>query len=146
MTIDDSFWQYALLLPNALLIAAAGLAVVRVRNELRATRAFWSSPAMTAMQPEPYDDRDLRRMFDRRITMFEKYLEQQIVSRTESAAESPTTSQRNNELPVEYAVRMVRSGACADDLVRGCGLNKGEADLLMRLHANSKTTTAPLTH
>lgn len=146
MTIDDSFWQYGLLLSNALLIGAAGLAVVRVRSELRATRAFWSSPAGTAMQPEPYDDRDLRRMFDRRITMFEKYLEQQIISRAAVAAEAPAVTPRNSEPPVEYAVRMVRSGASADDLVRGCGLNKGEADLLMRLHANTKNASVPLTH
>jgi Protein of unknown function (DUF2802) len=146
MIFDDSFWQYGLLLSNALLIAAAGIAVIRIRSEMRAARAFWSSPAVSAMQPEPYDDRDLRRMVDRRITMLEKYLEHQIESRAADVPEPAVLAPHKSEMPVEYAVRMARAGASADDLVRGCGLNKGEAELLMRLHANHKKPTQQLTH
>ncbi|ANO51064.1 DUF2802 domain-containing protein [Woeseia oceani] len=147
MYIDDAFWQYSLLLANALLLGAAALVIVRLRRELHTMREFWTSPAMAAMQPEPYDDRDLRRMFDRRLTMLQKYVEQQVAARPNMVAESPAAvAPRSNELPVEYATRMARAGASEDDLVRGCGLNKGEAQLLMRLHAGRTSATQAITH
>ena len=147
MYIDDAFWQYALLLSNALLLGAAALVIVRLRRELHAMREFWTSPAMAAMQPEPYDDRDLRRMFDRRLTMLQKYVEQQVAARPTTVVESPAAvAPRSNELPVEYATRMAQAGASVDDLVRGCGLNKGEAQLLMRLHAGRTSATQATTH
>ena len=147
MTIDDTFWQYALLLSNAFLVAAAALAVIRVRSEMRTMREFWASPAMLAMQAEPYDDRDLRRMFDRRISMLQRYVEQQIESRAEADLErSPAMAPRGNEPPVEYATRMARAGASLDDLIRSCGLNKGEAQLLIRLHAGQTSASQTTTH
>lgn len=147
MTIDDSFWQYALLLSNAFLVAAAALAVIRSRSEMRAMREFWTSPAMLAMQPEAYDDRDLRRMLDRRITMLQKYVEQKIESRDDEETGTTTAIiRRGNELPIEYAARMARAGASVEDLIRGCGLNKGEAELLMRLHAGQQSGTRTTTH
>jgi len=137
----DFVWQNALLIANAMLIGAAALAVVQIRREFRQSRAFWTSPAAVAMQPAAYDDRELRRMVDRRITMLEKYIERYYSHPMPPATTVPGTDdvavtiQRQNELPMEYAVRMVKSGAAMDDLVRGCGLNLGEAQLLMRLHA-----------
>ena len=147
MTIDDSFWQYALLLSNACLVAAAALTLIRSRSEMRAMREFWTSPAMLAMQPEAYDDRDLRRMLDRRITMLQKYVEQKIErSGDEETRKSAAVVLRGNELPLEYAARMARGGASVEDLIRGCGLNKGEAQLLMRLHAGQQAASQTTTH
>lgn len=140
MIIEEFSWQYALLLSNALMLCAVGFAASRMRREMQATREFWQSPAAAAMQAESYDDRDLRRMVDRRMTMLEKFLEQLIESKAGLGAESTINRPlQKHDVPVDHAVRMARSGASLDDLVRGCGLNKGEAQLLMRLHACSKT-------
>lgn len=142
MIIEQFSWQYALLFSNALMLCAVGLAAVRMRRELQATREFWQSPAASAMQAEAYDDRDLRRMVDRRMTMLEKFLEQLIDSKAGLGADvAANRPLQKHEVPVDYAVRMARSGASVDDLVRGCGLNKGEAQLLMRLHACTRSVS-----
>lgn len=146
MIIDAYLMQYGLLLANALLLAAAAIALTRARAELRRMTAFQSSPAAAAMQAEPYDDRDLRRMFDRRCTMLEARLQQLVERHATTAASGPVLPPQKNELPVDYAVRMARSGAGLDDLVRGCGLNRGEAQLLLRLHASRRTTADPAAH
>ena len=145
MSNTDFLLTYGLLCANALLLAAAAIALVRARVELHRLRAFHDSPAAAALAPMPYDDRELRRMFDRRCTMLEARLTQLVEnhpSRLPNAAVPP----QKNELPVEYAVRMAQSGAGLDDLVRGCGLNKGEAQLLLRLHRTKKVSAVPAAH
>ena len=148
MTIDDSILQYGLLLANAILLAAAALALVRGRAEARRLRALFDSPLAAALAPEPYDDRELRRMFDRRCSMLEKRLELLVERSSQAAQARPLAAvpPQKNELPVEYAVRMARNGASIDDLVRGCGLNKGEAQLLLRLHSRKPAQAAGLAH
>lgn len=145
MTIEEFAPQYGLLLSNAILLAAAAIALVRARAEARRLRSLFDSPLAAALAPEPYDDRELRRMFDRRCSMLEKRLELLVErsTRDAQAAPLPAVPPQKNEMPVQYAVRMARSGASIDDLVRGCGLNKGEAQLLLRLHARSPAPAAP---
>ncbi len=148
MTTEEFLLQYGLLLANAILLAGAALALLRNRAESRRLRALFDSPLAAALAPETYDDRELRRMFDRRCTMLEKRLEQLVERSSRAAADAarPALPPQKNELPVEYAVRMARSGASIDDLVRGCGLNRGEAQLLLRLHANKSAPATPATH
>ncbi len=146
MMIDEMLMQHGLLLANAILLAAAALALARGRTELRRMRAFLTSPAAAAMQADPYDDRELRRMFDRRCTMLEARLEQLVERHARRTGVAAALPPQKNELPVEYAVRMAQSGAGLDDLVRGCGLNRGEAQLLLRLHARRRETGGRAAH
>lgn len=146
MMIEQIDWQAALAASNVLLIGITAIALLRTRREMRRNRRALAAVANRVAAAEPYDDRELRRMFDRRLTMLQKYLEQQVETNLQKTAEPPVTEgllpPRKNELPVEYAARMARGGASVDDLVRGCGLNKGEAQLLMRLHARPQAAPA----
>ena len=47
-------------------------------------------------------------------------------------------------LPYNQAVRMVASGATADQLVNQCGLSRSEADLIMLLHKSSPPVVEPI--
>lgn len=145
ITNPDDLMNYGLLCATALLLAAAAIALVRAICEIRRLRAFADSPAAAALAPLPYDDRDLRRMFDRRCTMLEARLTQLVDNHARQLPAAGLPPQKN-EMPVEYAVRMAQSGAGLDDIVRGCGLNKGEAQLLLRLHRTRRTPAVPAEH
>ncbi|MBT8085201.1 MAG: DUF2802 domain-containing protein [Woeseia sp.] len=137
--------QYLLPLASVVLLIACLINSIRLRFELNA----YAENVLTLPAPvAAYDDTDLRRMVDRRMTMFEARLtklvtEQQNALPLVAAAPVPPLK---NELPVEYAVRMARSGATVDDLVRGCGLNIGEAQLLLRMHAVKRTSEESARH
>jgi len=47
---------------------------------------------------------------------------------------------KDNEsrLPIENAVRMAKHGASIEDLMRSCGLNIGEAQLMRKLHGQTR--------
>lgn len=51
-----------------------------------------------------------------------------------------------NDVPLEHAVRMAKCGAGVEELTRSCGLKKGEAELLMKLHANRDPVTGARPH
>ena len=133
---------YLLLVANTILLAAAAMAVVRMQRQMRRFEQFWSSPTGTSLatskptaeQPRPQANRHL----ERRVT------ELQSVVRTLAKREQPTVQSLDASLPIENAVRMARHGASIDDLVRSCGLNIGEAQLMQKLHG--KTLAQARTH
>ena len=64
--------------------------------------------------------------------------ELQSVVRTLAKRKQPQAQPLDTNLPIENAVRMARHGASIDDLVRSCGLNIGEAQLMQKLHGKAQ--------
>lgn len=147
MTNLEIFLLYGLQLLITVLLAACTWNCIRLRLEVaeRVAAADDSPPAPVVAS---FDDRELRRMFDRRLTILEERLLQTVRQQNKQtpAAPSAPVPPLKNELPVEYAVRMARSGAGVDDLVQGCGLNIGEAQLLLRLHSTNRKPATAVTH
>lgn len=145
MIIDDTLLQYALLATNALLIGTAGLIIVRLRKDVGRLRLELAKPA---------GDDDLRRLFDRHLAVLEQYLEQQASTEAPAVAAQPAISaQASTPAPVAAEatpaipasadpLTLARAGAGIDELVTSCGLNRGEAQLLIRLHG----AATPATH
>jgi len=48
---------------------------------------------------------------------------------------------KHSERPYEQAIRMVHQGSSAKDLMAVCNLSKGEADLIIMVHSESKSDT-----
>lgn len=136
MEFTDTTTLYLLFFPYALLLGAAAIAILRFQNQCRRFEEFWNSPTGSALandqpadeQPRPQANRHL----ERRVS------ELQSVVRTLAKREQQTTTQADTRLPIENAVRMARHGASIDDLVRGCGLNIGEAQLMRKLHGKGQ--------
>lgn len=127
MIIDDQFALNALILANAVLLAAVAMAILRLERQRAAAAAFWETPVGASLKAEG-DNAEMRRIFEARFAHLEELLEKL------SADETANASSRD-ALPYRNAVRMVRHGAGIDDLTRNCGLSVSEARLLMRVHA-----------
>ena len=134
--ISETTALYLLLVANTILLAAAAMAVIRMQRQMRHFEQFWSSPTGTSLatrnaiaeQPRPQASRHL----ERRVT------ELQSVVRTLADRQQPAAQPVDANLPIENAVRMARHGASIDDLVRSCGLNIGEAQLMQKLHGKAQ--------
>lgn len=116
MTFDDATWLNTLLASNALLVAAATVALLRSQ---RLQRRRSQGPEAAAPQ-----DGDI----ERRMQRLERLAGES--SRSDGGAAPATAS----EAPYRAAVRLARLGAGAEDLAGRCGLSRGEAELLTRLH------------
>lgn len=119
---------YLLLVANAALIVAAAFAVMRMERSAREPREFWSSPTGQAMRDNLPGGKSEQRVLLERIQAL-----QAAVSELQQKA-APALPERIVDLSLSRAVRMAKRGAKADELVRDCGLNRGEAELLCRLH------------
>lgn len=136
MNFSDTTVLYMLIIANAVLLAVAAIAVLRMQRQMRRFEQFWSSPTGASLanrepvreQPRPQANRHL----ERRVT------ELQTVVRTLASREQPVLKPIDGNLPIENAVRMARHGASIDDLVRSCGLNIGEARLMQKLHSKAQ--------
>lgn len=136
MTISDTTTLYLLLIANAALAGAAGIAIVRFQKQCKRFEQFWTSPTGAALanrqsvddQPRPQAHRHLER----------RVAELQSVVRTLAKKEQAVPKPPAGSLPIENAVRMARHGATIDDLVRSCGLNIGEAQLMQKLHGKAQ--------
>lgn len=140
MEITDNVTLSLLLIANASLVAACSIALVRFRRQARRFEQFWDSPtgaaladtqlppAETAIRPapEPADPR-----------LEQRVAELQAVVRTLALKAQSTPHTVEGRLPIDNAVRMARSGASIDELIRSCGLNIGEAQLLRKLHGGT---------
>ena len=118
-----------LIISNAILLAAATIAVLRLQDYIRRSAAFWESPTGAALQSDSSADAETVSLMDKRL----RHLQSKVDELTKRQPASYTTVVQ--DLPIENAVRMARDGAGVDDLRRSCGLNKGEAQLLMKLHS-----------
>ncbi|MDX1498770.1 MAG: DUF2802 domain-containing protein [Woeseiaceae bacterium] len=136
---EDMIPLYALLIANAALLAAVGLALAKYRRQLDRFERFWSSPtgaALAQSAAEPAPRPQAMRHLERRVG------ELQRVIRTLETRPAVAETRPTPKLPIENAVRMAQHGASIDDLVKSCGLNIGEAQLMRKLHGR-KGAAAP---
>lgn len=127
MIIDENFVFTGLLMSNALLLAAAVVAILKLQRTSQQREAFWDTPVGNSLRDQADHDA-LLRVLDARFAALEASIE-------ELAADDPPDPTGRDSLPYENAVRMVQHGATIDDLTRNCGLSNSEARLLMRVHA-----------
>lgn len=135
MNIDSTFSLYALLVANAALLAAVGLAMSRFRRQLSSFEQFWNSPTGAALAEGRQEESEPPAAvvgLERRVTELQRLL------RTIQDRRPETAIEHGPRLPIENAVRMARHGATIDDLVRNCGLNVGEAQLMRKLHGKKR--------
>lgn len=132
MIIDEAGLATVLLLSTALLLGAASLAILRFQRLVRESAQLLSSGAPAEAKPKA----DAQEPLEQRIGTLQKIVED--LARKE---EAPQQTGRN-ELPLENAVRMAKCGVGVDELTKNCGLKKGEAELLLRLHHANREPTA----
>ena len=143
MSIDSALTTNLLLFSNAALLAAATIALLRFRSQARRFEKFWDSPTGVSLadeqalkaQPEPRPELQPDPELERRVA------ELQSVVRTLASKNAIAREPAEPGLPIENAVRMAKRGASIDDLIRNCGLNIGEAQLMRKLHG--KAANAP---
>lgn len=130
MVIDTPFIIYSLIICNALLLGAATIAVLRLQQYIDRSAAFWESPTGAAVKAESDAESAAVARFETELRCLQRKVEE--ISRR------PPTSHTTviQDLPIDNAVRMARGGAGVEDLQRACGLNSGEAQLLMKLHSS----------
>ncbi len=115
----------ALLAANALLLGAAAIELLRVKRIVRRCRD--ARPAAAAV---PEDTGRLLDSLDERLAALGRAVDE--LARRERAPERRPPP----AAPVRVdAVRLAKNGATPEELARACGLNRGEAELLVRLHA-----------
>jgi Skp family chaperone for outer membrane proteins len=130
MIIGEADFTSVLLLSTALLLAAASLAIVRIQRLVRDSAQLSSRGAPAESKPSA----DTEEALEQRIRTLQEIVED--LARKEKKRQ-PTG---RHDMPIENAVRMAKCGAGVDELTRSCGLKKGEAELLLRLHANREQT------
>jgi hypothetical protein len=113
----------ALLAANALLLGATAIELMRVRHIARRWR---ERPVAAEGQGSMEEARQLLGALDERIAELKR-----LAAAVAPAEAAPPAA------PFDRAARLARSGANADELVRACGLNRGAAELLVRLHAGA---------
>ncbi|MDH3429838.1 MAG: DUF2802 domain-containing protein [Gammaproteobacteria bacterium] len=130
-----------LLLSNAALLAAAAIALVRFRHQARRFEKFWDSPTGVSLAdaqslnakssheqlPENVDPQLEKRVRELQTAVRDLAKKGQMIG-------EPVDKNR----PIENAVRMARHGASIDELIRSCGLNIGEAQLMRKLHGKTQ--------
>lgn len=140
MNIFDIEITYLVVIANAVLIAAAALAILRFSRHSRELLGFWRSPTGEALAGQPAESDVVRKLLkatmrlERRVDLLHQQL-QELSNRPERVVPDNV-----RPLPIDNAARMARSGASIEELTRTCGLNIGEAKLLRQLHARRATT------
>lgn len=137
MNIATEFTTTLLLFSNAALLAAATIALVRFRRQARRFEDFWSSPTGVSLadtqsqqtSTEPAANPQL----ERRVTELQSVVRTLAKKERVGNREVPDVG-----LPIENAVRMAKHGATIDELIRSCGLNIGEAQLMRKLHGKAQ--------
>jgi len=133
-----------LLLSNAALLAAAAIALVRFRHQARRFEKFWDSPtgvsladtqSLNAKPSHEQPPAQANPQLEKRVA------ELQTVVRTLAKKERVIREPVDNNLPIENAVRMAKHGASIDELIRSCGLNIGEAQLMRKLHGKAQVAS-----
>jgi len=130
MNITESLPLYLLLTSNAILVAAATLAILKFQRLLKSSSEFWDSPNGTALQAQN-DQGLINQVNDERLASLQETVDN--IERNDMVRPLAPVE----KLPFDNAVRMAEAGASLDDLVRTCGLSKVEARLFMRIHAKS---------
>lgn len=131
--IIDGAGAIVLVLSTTLLLGAASLAMLHFHRLLQTQ--LKSGSAATEARPTANEIEPLKQ----RISALQK-----IVDDLARKEEMPQRAGRH-DMPIETAVRMAKCGAGIDELTR-CGLKRGEAELLLRLHAHRERTTEARPH
>lgn len=134
MNIDMTIFTNALLVSALLLLGAATIAILRLQRLLQKLASLPASPPQP--QPQPADTGEALEL---RIADLQKLVD-------DLASRQPAEPPARREIPYESAVRMARSGAGVDELTRNCGLKKGEAELLLKLHGKRRPATPESIH
>jgi TolA-binding protein len=137
MNIDDAYLTNLLLASTIALLAAATVAILRFQRLLRQWELKLDATPATTVQPAA---EVAGQPLDARINALEKIAEQ--LARKEEMLQQ----KGRNDVPLEHAVRMARSGAGVEELTRSCGLKKGEAELLLKLHAKREPVAGARPH
>ena len=133
-----NYYTFAqIIFANAVVLATAGIALIRMSRQLGRFEQFWGSPTGAAIA-------DRRAEEARHQIVAIRELEQQIRELQRAVDELASRTERQpgpveRQLPIENAVRMVRNGATVAELTRNCGLNIGEARLMKKLHGRPAT-------
>ena len=136
MDITDTFVTNMLLIANAAMLAAAVIAITRFCKQARRFEKFWDSPAGVSLadtqaleaRPKASPDPELEK----------RVAELQSAVRSMAEKERVVPKETDSRLPIENAVRMAKHGASIEDLMRSCGLNIGEAQLMRKLHGQAR--------
>ena len=121
---------------NAVLLGAASIALLRFRRQARRFEQFWDSPTGVSLA----DTQSLEARADegKDPVLQRKVAELQCVVKTLAKKSKGAPEPAVARLPMDNAVRMAKEGASIDELVRNCGLNIGEAQLLRKVHRKTE--------
>ena len=124
MILDEALVTNTLFMSTTLLLAAATVAIVRFQRLVRR-----SAPPSENAAATPRSEAVASEAIEQRVRALQD-LADELARKEELLQRKERTT-----MPYENAVRMARCGASVDELTRSCGLKKGEAELLVRLHA-----------
>ena len=131
MNIPDDQLLQLLLLANAVLLAAAAVALGRFCRRFERMTHFWQSPTGAAIA-------DKASQHERQQLLVNLRLERQLSGLRDKidvlANAEPNANLAPQQLPIDNAIRMAKNGASIEELTRTCGLNIGEARLMQKLH------------
>ena len=139
----EMFYTYslhALIISSAVLLFGAAIAMLRFERLVKRNQSFWDSPTGASEWAKSNPDAVLVGFLERRLAMLHEQIDELARQNVPAPAAQPA------ELPFEYAVRIAKHGASVDDLTRTCGLNKAEAQLMWRLHAQQRKAQESSAH
>jgi|GEM_PF-1303492 len=139
MNVFDADIAYLVIIANAVLLAAAALAVLRFTRQSREFMDFWQSPTGAAVSDESDAAENTQQLLRAIRTLDARVRELQAQVGKVAARPAPETRGNVRPLPIDNAARLARTGASVEELTRTCGLNIGEARLLQQLHAKRQT-------
>ena len=137
MTILESYYIYLLLISNAVLVAAAAIAVTRFQRQRIQLEHEWNSATSVTQREKKTEQARQHLLITMRLERLVKELQTQMSSVVRKERVPDPVVERH--LPIENAVRMAKNGASVEDLARTCGLNIGEARLMKKVHARAST-------
>jgi len=144
-TVDELNLMYVLLLSNALLVAAAAIAILRFQKMIDRNREFWASPTGTSLAKTQPDAEPPRAnpvaATDNGAIQGELAALQNVVARI-SDRQQRAVARPEHSVPMDNAVRMARQGASVEELTRNCGVSIGEAQLIRKMHGSDMAASA----
>ncbi len=136
----QAHYIYLLIVSNAVMLALACLCFTRFDRRCRQLEEFWASPTGTALSDDTNDDsREQLRIsqrLEKRVGELQRTVKVMEIKKSKPVRAPSPPAERS--LPIENAVRMARLGASIDDLTKSCGLNRGEARLMQKLHSKAQ--------
>lgn len=131
-----------LLAANVVLLGGASIALLRFRDQARQFEKFWESPAGVALADTQSLEAQSRSAPQRQPlpdpVLARRVVELQKAVNTLAAKDKAPGKPADIKLPIENAVRMAKHGASIEELIRNCGLNIGEAQLMRKLHGQAR--------